>query len=131
METRISKKKGYICFIALFMRNIYLTKQRSDFCLIKWKMEISNNQNRWCVYVLRCRKNYLYIGMTNNLEKRMTAHEKGIGSKFVTSHKPFELIKVIYCTDSRAAKKLEYSLKGLKRRDKFMVLKLKYCEVSK
>ena len=94
-------------------------------------MEISNNQNRWCVYVLRCRNNYLYIGITNNLEKRMTAHEKGSGSKFVKSHKPFELIKVIYCTDSRAAKKLEYSLKCLKRRDKFTALKLKYYEVSK
>ena len=97
----------------------------------KGKMERSNHQSMWCVYVLRCRNNYLYIGMTNNLQKRMTAHEKGSGSKFVQSHKPFELIKVIYCTDSRAAKKLEYSLKGLKRRDKFTVLKLKYCDVSK
>ena len=94
-------------------------------------MEKSINQNRWCVYVLRCRNNYLYIGMTNNLQKRMKAHDKGSGSKFVKSHKPFELIKVIYCADSKEARKLEYTLKRLKRRDKFTALKLKYCDVSK
>lgn len=93
-------------------------------------MKESNNQNRWCVYVLLCRKNYLYIGITNNLQKRMTAHEQGNGSKFVKSHKPFKLIKTICCMDEREARKMEYSLKRLKRRDKFKKLDLEYCAVQ-
>lgn len=84
----------------------------------------------WCVYVLLCRKNYLYIGITNNLKKRMAAHEQGNGSKFVKSHRPFELIKIIYCVDSTEARKLEYSLKKLKRQDKFKELGLEYCAVQ-
>jgi putative endonuclease len=96
---------------------------------LKGEMEGLNNQSRWRVYVLSCRNNYLYIGITNNLQKRMAAHEKGNGSKFVRSHRPFELLKVIYCIDEKEARKLEYSLKKLKRRDKFKKLGLEYCAV--
>jgi putative endonuclease len=92
-------------------------------------MEKQHNQNRWCVYVLHCRNNYLYTGMTNNLQQRISAHTKGNGSKFVRSHSPFELLKVIYCIDEKEARKLEYSLKRLKRRDKFKKLGLEYCAV--
>jgi len=94
-------------------------------------MEKANHRGNWCVYVLRCRNNYLYIGITNNLQKRMTAHDRGNGSKFVKSRRPFELMKVIYCSSGREAKKLEYSLKRLKRQDKFTALDLEYCDVSK
>lgn len=59
----------------------------------------------------------------------MAAHEKGNGSKFVRSHSPFELMKVIYCIDESAARKLEYSLKKLKRRDKLKELGLEYCDI--
>ena len=94
-------------------------------------MEKRHNQSSWCVYVLLCRNNYLYIGMTNNLEKRMAAHEKGNGSKFVRSHRPFELSKKIYCKDEKEARKLEYTLKKLKRQDKFKELDLEYCAILK
>lgn len=53
----------------------------------------------WCVYVLKCRNNYLYIGMTNNIEKRLKAHSEGAGSKFVRTWRPFELVRVISCMD--------------------------------
>ncbi len=93
--------------------------------------ERSDNQNAWCVYVLRCRNNYLYIGITNDLKKRLTAHDSGKGSKFVKSHRPFQLMKIIFCIDGREARKLEYSLKKLKRRDKFSALGMEYCDVLK
>jgi len=41
------------------------------------------SNNNWYVYVLKCRNNYLYVGVTNNLERRLKEHEKGTGSKFV------------------------------------------------
>jgi putative endonuclease len=94
-------------------------------------MENRHNQSNWCVYVLLCRNNYLYIGMTNNLEKRMAAHGNGKGSKFVRSHRPFELLKEICCTDEKEARKLEYTLKKLKRQDKFKKLDLEYRAVLK
>lgn len=94
-------------------------------------MEKSKNQNVWCVYVLSCRNSYLYIGITNNLTKRLAAHEKGTGSKFVRSQRPFKLLKPIYCKDESEARRLEYGLKKLKRRDKFEALGIEYFEVRR
>lgn len=78
----------------------------------------------WCVYVLRCRNNSLYIGMTNNLEKRIEKHTLGTGSKFVRSWKPFELLKTIPCNSAGEARRLECDLKRLTRKKKIEVLKL-------
>lgn len=73
------------------------------------------NKGTWCVYVLKCRNDYLYIGVTNDLDARMKAHANGTGSKFVRAWKPFELVKVIPCADGREARSLEYKLKRMKR----------------
>jgi len=78
----------------------------------------------WCVYVLRCRNNSLYVGMTNNIEKRMEKHKLGIGSKFVRSWRPFELVKTIPCRTASEAGRLEFELKKLTRRKKIEVLGL-------
>jgi putative endonuclease len=74
--------------------------------------------NAWCVYVLRCRGNYLYTGSTNNLTRRLSEHEKGTGSKFVRSKRPFVLAKVIPCETGQEARRLEYRLKKLRRKAK-------------
>ena len=89
------------------------------------------SQNLWCIYVLCCKNSYLYIGITNNLTKRLAAHEKGTGSKFVRSQRPFKLLKAIYCKDESKARRLECSLKKLKRRDKFEALGVEYFEVRR
>ena len=88
-------------------------------------------KNQWCVYVLSCRNGHLYTGITNNLPKRLTAHEKGTGSKFVRSQRPFELLKAIYCKDESEARRFEYSFKQLKRRDKFKALGIEYSDVRR
>ncbi len=82
------------------------------------------NSGTWCVYVLRCRNNSLYIGMTNNLDKRIEKHKLGIGSKFVRSWRPFELVKTIPCKNAGEARRLEYDLKRLTRKKKIEVLGL-------
>lgn len=86
-------------------------------------MPKSTHEN-WCVYVLKCRNNFLYIGLTNNIEKRLKEHDKGTGSKFVRSRRPFELIKTIPCKDAHEARSLEFRLKKLKRSKKVEVLGL-------
>ena len=82
------------------------------------------NGRPWCVYVLRCRNNSFYIGITNNLEKRIEKHKLGIGSKFVRSWRPFELVKTIPCGNEGEARRLEYDLKRLTRKKKIEVLEL-------
>jgi putative endonuclease len=84
----------------------------------------NTDKSCWCVYVLKCRNNYLYIGLTNNLEKRLKEHTTGRGSKFVRSHQPFELIKTIPCKNSSEARSLEARLKGLSRSAKIEILNI-------
>ncbi|MEW6599648.1 MAG: GIY-YIG nuclease family protein [Nitrospirota bacterium] len=87
-------------------------------------MDKSINNKQWCVYVLKCRDNSLYIGLTNNIDKRLKEHDRGTGSKFVRSKRPFELLKTIPCNDAKQARSLEYSLKKLKRSEKIKALSL-------
>lgn len=84
----------------------------------------TSNEN-WCVYVLKCRNNFLYIGLTNNIDRRLQQHERGTGSKFVRSQRPFELVKTIPCKNAKQARSLECNLKKLKRSRKIEVLDLK------
>ena len=92
-------------------------------------MDKSNNEN-WCVYVLRCRNNSLYIGLTNNIDRRLKEHNRGTGSKFVRSRRPFELVKTIPCKSAEEARSLEYKLKRLKRSRKIEVLNLEIGPVN-
>jgi predicted GIY-YIG superfamily endonuclease/ribonuclease HI len=87
------------------------------------------NSGPWCVYVLRCSNNSLYIGMTNDLEKRIEKHKLGIGSKFVRSWRPFELVKTIPCKNAGEARRLEYHLKTFTRSRKIEVLELDQCTI--
>ncbi len=83
---------------------------------------IPREDEDWCVYVLRCRNNSLYTGVTNNIERRLKQHLQGRGSKYVRSWRPFELIKTIPCRDEAEAKRLEYDLKRLNRMGKIRAL---------
>lgn len=80
---------------------------------------------RWLVYALRCKGDVLYIGVTNDLEKRLQAHAGGTGSRFVWSRRPFVLVAVIPCEGKREAMSLEYRLKTLKRSRKLAELGLR------
>ncbi len=84
---------------------------------------IAQNES-WCVYILRCRNNSLYTGMTNNIERRLKEHEQGRGSKFVRSWRPFELVKTIPCKDAGEARSLECKLKKLSRKEKIDALEI-------
>jgi putative endonuclease len=78
----------------------------------------------WAVYALRCKGGALYIGVTNNLERRIKAHAKGTGSRFVWAHQPFKLVTVISCQSKRDAMSLEYHLKKLRKPQKLKELRL-------
>jgi putative endonuclease len=71
------------------------------------------------VYILRTSSNSLYIGQTNNLEKRLQEHKSGKrGSKYLRAFQSFELVyKEEYETRSEAMKR-EFELKQLTKSQK-------------
>jgi len=68
------------------------------------------------VYMLRCKGDRLYTGVTNNLARRVSEHRSAYaGAKFTRAFPP-ETIAAAWETDSRsAALKLESRIKKLTR----------------
>ena len=75
-------------------------------------------EKRWCVYILECYDESLYTGITNDLDKRMLAHKKGAGSKYVRSKRFKQVLHVISVANKSEAAKMEYLIKKLERNDK-------------
>ncbi|MBT3985132.1 GIY-YIG nuclease family protein [archaeon] len=72
----------------------------------------------WYVYILECKDDSLYTGITNDLDKRMAAHKSGKGSKYVKWKRFHKLLHAIEVKDKSEAAKLEYKIKQLERNEK-------------
>ncbi|HHX59921.1 MAG TPA: GIY-YIG nuclease family protein [Epulopiscium sp.] len=70
------------------------------------------------VYILECSDGTYYTGYTNDIKKRITAHNEGKGAKYTRGRSPVALKHVeTYETKSEAMKR-EYSIKKLSRIEK-------------
>ena len=49
-------------------------------------------QHRYCVYILTNRSKTLYVGMTNNLSRRVWEHKQGTGSEFCRRYRIDRLV---------------------------------------
>ncbi|MBS4881998.1 MAG: GIY-YIG nuclease family protein [Peptoniphilus harei] len=74
------------------------------------------------VYILKCSDKSLYTGYTNDLEKRLKAHNKGIASKYTSSRLPVEMVFSEECKDKSDALKKEYFIKTLSRGNKIKLI---------
>jgi len=67
----------------------------------------------WVVYLIRCSDESLYCGITNNLQKRLAAHDSGKGAKYTRSRRPLELVAASSEMSKSDALKFEYRVKHL------------------
>ncbi len=72
----------------------------------------------WIVYILECGDGSLYTGITNNLEMRVQAHEKGVGAKYTKGRAPFTIVYTEECLDRSEATRRELEIKKLSRQEK-------------
>ena len=79
--------------------------------------------NMWFVYIIRCKDDKLYTGMTNDIERRIAEHNSGHGGRFTRFRKPVTL--VYYCkVNSRSdALKREIAIKKLERSEKLELIR--------
>lgn len=77
----------------------------------------------WVCYLLRCADDTLYCGITNDLDKRIAAHNTGEGAKYTRSRTPVELVFSEACEDRSAASKREIQIKKLSRAAKLQMAK--------
>lgn len=76
----------------------------------------------WTVYILLCGDGTLYTGCTNNLPRRLSAHQRGRGAKYTRSRLPVELIYRETAADKSAALRREIAIKGLTRAQKLALI---------
>lgn len=76
------------------------------------------NKSKWYVYILLCKDNSLYTGVTNDLTNRMKVHKSGKGSKYVKAKGFDKLLKFQECKNKSDAQKAEYQIKHLPKLEK-------------
>lgn len=73
---------------------------------------------KWHLYILRCRDGSLYTGITTDVEKRLEAHQRGKGAKYTRGRGPLELVYREECGTHSDALKRELAVKALPREQK-------------
>ena len=77
----------------------------------------------WVLYVLRCKDDSLYCGITNHLTRRLDMHNRGKGARYTKGRGPLVLLKSWPAVSMSAALKAERAFKKLTREAKGKKLK--------
>ena len=73
-------------------------------------------------YIVECGDGSLYTGWTNNLEKRIQAHNAGKGAKYTKSRLPVKLVYSETFATKEEAMSREYAIKHMKRKEKLQLI---------
>ena len=75
-------------------------------------------ESTWYLYILRCKDDTLYTGITTDVEKRLEAHCSGKGAKYTRGRGPLELVYTEICESHSHALKRELEIKAMTRQQK-------------
>ena len=75
-------------------------------------------EGKWYVYILQCSDNTLYTGITNNLDRRLKAHNAGTASKYTRVRRPVEMVYREEVETKGDALRRELQIKAMTRKDK-------------
>lgn len=85
--------------------------------------KITNSKDKplmsWFIYMIEVSDGSYYTGISNDVSRRISIHQKGLGSKYVRSRLPVK--RVVYLEPAKnksAALKREYAIKRLSRKKK-------------
>lgn len=87
-------------------------------------MEIEMEQENF-IYILKCNDGSLYTGWTNDLERRVKAHNAGKGAKYTKSRRPVELVYFESFSTKQEAMRREWEIKQLSRVEKCKLIQVK------
>lgn len=77
----------------------------------------------YVVYILKGPKDHLYIGVTNNLDRRIERHEQGDGAEFTRRNRVFSLVYTETFQTLLEARRRESQVKGWRREKKENLIK--------
>lgn len=77
----------------------------------------------YIVYILKNLQNYIYVGVTSNLDLRIKRHKQGDGAEFTKRNKVFQVVYTENFPTLMEARKRELQIKGWKREKKENLIK--------
>lgn len=80
-------------------------------------------KKNWFIYLIRCRNNSLYTGITTDVERRFLEHESGKGAKYLRGKGPLKLVFYEEVGTKSDASKLEHLIKKLSKKEKESIIK--------
>ena len=76
----------------------------------------------WYLYIIKCRDNRLYTGISNDVTRRVATHNKGRGCRFTKYRHPVELQYQEKCGSKSAARQRELEIQGLTKSRKIELI---------
>ena len=73
-------------------------------------------------YILRCSDGSLYTGWTNDIDKRLAAHNQGVGAKYTKGRTPVELVYLEEFPSKQEAMRREAAIKKMSRAEKMKLI---------
>lgn len=73
-------------------------------------------------YILQCADGSLYTGWTNDLQRRLKAHNAGTASKYTRTRRPVKMIYHETFSTKQEAMKREYAIKQMCRAEKMELI---------
>lgn len=73
-------------------------------------------------YILRCADGTLYTGWTNNLDRRLAAHNAGTAAKYTRPRRPVTLVYQEAFPTKEEAMRREWQIKHLSRAEKLALI---------
>ena len=84
-------------------------------------------QTPWFLYILQCKDQTFYTGVTNNLARRLKMHNAGKASRYTRIRRPVKLIYQENCMNRTDALIRECAVKALPRQKKEELVGLGTC----
>jgi putative endonuclease len=82
---------------------------------------MEHNMN-WQVYIILCKDNSLYTGITTAVQRRFAQHLAGTGAKYFRGHSPLRLVYLEEGHDRSSASRREAEIKKLRPDDKRLLI---------
>lgn len=76
----------------------------------------------WFCYLLECADGSLYCGVTNDVAKRLAAHNAGKGARYTSGRRPVRLVWSEACATRGEALRRELAVKALPRAAKLRLV---------
>ena len=78
--------------------------------------------NKNFTYIVECSDHTLYTGWTNDLDKRIEAHNTGKGAKYTKTRRPVRLVYFETFATKEEAMSREYHIKRMSRQEKIKLI---------